>query len=79
MPDDAKERARRRFITATTGNPPTPEQRAKVTILQEKVIELATLIGHIIPEGRNKELALDALEDAHMRANRAVFYEENPS
>lgn len=67
------QQARARFQTAVSGKPPTPEQRAAVNMLQEKVIDLASLIGEVVPDGRNKSIALTALEDVHMRANRGVF------
>lgn len=67
------ERARTRFMT--TGEPPTPRDQAKALAVQEKVIELASLIGHIVPDGRNKELALNDLENVQTRANRAIFIE----
>lgn len=65
--------ARERFIAAATGQPPTDEQRAAVEGIQDSVVHLAMSIEALVPEGRNKSLALTALEDVHMRANRAIF------
>ena len=62
-----------RFITAAGGNPPTTEQRAAVAQIGEAVIQLASHIEALVPHGRNKSLALTALEDVQMRANRGIF------
>lgn len=62
-----------RFITAVGGKPPTSEQREAVDQFQQITVELATAIEQLAPAGRNKSLALTHLEDALMRANRAVF------
>ncbi|AUG28756.1 MULTISPECIES: hypothetical protein [Microbacterium] len=67
------DRARGRFFTATTGQPPTDEQRAAVTAINEAVVLLAVVIEENTPNSRNKSLALTALEDVSMRANRAIF------
>lgn len=66
-------RARRRFFTATTGQPPTDEQRAAVKAINEAVVALAVVIEEHAPSSRNKALALTALEDVSMRANRSIF------
>lgn len=62
-----------RFSTAAGGNPPTDEQRNAVRQITENVINLASHIEAHVPAGRNKSLALTALEDVHMRANRGIF------
>lgn len=69
----AEDRARGRFFTATTGQPPTDEQRAAVKAINEAVVALAVVIEENTPHSRNKSLALTALEDVSMRANRAIF------
>lgn len=69
----AEDRARGRFFTATTGQPPTDEQRAAVKAINEAVVLLAVVIEENTPNSRNKSLALTALEDVSMRANRAIF------
>ena len=69
----AEDRARGRFFTATTGQPPTDEQRAAVKAINDAVIALAVVIEANTPNSRNKSLALTALEDVSMRANRAIF------
>jgi len=62
-----------RFMAAATGKPPTDEQRAAVTQITAAVIHLASHIEALVPTGRNKSLALTALEDVQMRANRGIF------
>lgn len=69
----AEDRARARFLAAATAQPPTPEQREAVRVLQNLVVELATAIEELVPGPRNRALALTALEDAQMRANRGIF------
>lgn len=75
---EAYEKSLERFGTAATGAPPTDAQRSSVTEIRDRVVELATAIELELPDGRNKALALTALEDVHMRANRAIF-QEGPS
>jgi len=62
-----------RFGDATSGAPPTQEQRSDVGFLRRDIVELAERIEERVPEGRNKSLALTALEDVQMRVNRAIF------
>lgn len=66
----------RRFLTAATGNPPTDEQKRAVQQLQEAIINVASHIEAHVPAGRHKSLALTALEDVQMRANRGIFATE---
>lgn len=69
----AEDRARVRFFTATSGQPATDEQRAAVTRINEAVVALAVVIEENTPSSRNKSIALTALEDVSMRANRSIF------
>lgn len=69
----AEDRARGRFFTASAGAPPTDEQKATVAALRAAIVDLAVLIEDGVPNGRNKSLALTALEDVQMRANRGIF------
>ncbi len=62
-----------RFMAAATSAPPTDEQRDAVRQITEAVVELGHRIEFLTPQGRNKSLALTALEDVQMRANRAIF------
>lgn len=41
--------------------------------INEAVVLLAVVIDESTPHSRNKSLALRALEDVSMRANRAIF------
>jgi hypothetical protein len=69
----AEDRARARFFTASSGQPATDEQRDAVRKLNNVVVELAVAIEELTPRSRNQSLALTALEDVSMRANRAIF------
>ena len=62
-----------RFFTASSGKPATDEQKHAVAKLQEAIVQVASHIGAFVPDGRNKSLALTALEDVQMRANRGIF------
>jgi hypothetical protein len=69
----AEDRARARFFTAGCGQPPTDDQRAAVAAINGAVVALAVLIEQHTPRSRNQSLALTALEDVSMRANRSIF------
>lgn len=69
----AEDRARGRFFTASGSQPPSDEQRDAVRVLNELVVALAVTIEELTPRSRNQSLALTALEDVSMRANRAIF------
>lgn len=69
----ARAEAEARFITASSGKPPTEDQRATVTGIRDLVVELATKIMLDVPNSRDREIALEELETFHMRANRAIF------
>lgn len=62
-----------RFFTAAGGQPPTEEQRFAVQHIGEAVNALALAITEMTPANRNQAIALTALEDVQMRANRAIF------
>jgi hypothetical protein len=68
-----QERTEARFFTASGGKPPTDEQRTEVEVLRGLVYALGLEIEASVPNGRRKSLALTALEDVQMRANRAIF------
>jgi hypothetical protein len=63
--DDALEAATRRFFTASEND--------AVVDLRNHIVSLAAVIELLVPAGRNKSLALTALEDVQMRANRGLF------
>jgi hypothetical protein len=69
----ARDRVEQRFFTAASGKPPTEQQKIDVAKLRELIVDLGTAIEERVPNGRNKSLALTALEDVQMRANRAIF------
>lgn len=69
----ARDRVEARFFTAAAGQPPTDQQKLDVAKLRDLIVDLGTAIEDRVPNGRNKSLALTALEDVQMRANRAVF------
>lgn len=68
--------ADKRFFTAANGTPPTNEQKNAVAVLSSHISGLAAAIMELVPDGRNKSLALTALEDVQMRANRGIFAPE---
>lgn len=61
--------AAERFFTAS--------DRQEVVTLRDLIQELGTTIDLVVPPGRNKALALTALEDVQMRANRGLFAPEH--
>lgn len=69
----AHDAAEQRFFTASAGKPPTDQQKLDVAKLRELIVDLATAIEDRVPNGRHKSLALTALEDVQMRANRGIF------
>lgn len=74
----ARKRVEARFFTASSGPDPTEQQKLDVAKLRELIVDLGTAIEDRIPDGRNKSLALTALEDVQMRANRAIFAPAEP-
>jgi len=69
----ASQETRERFGDATSGNGPTKLQTKEVLAIRTAILELAARIEAFAPQGRNKSLAMTALEDVQMRANRAIF------
>jgi len=51
----------------------TDEQTHAVTEIRDATINLAAHIEAHVPSSRNKSLALTALEDVQMRAQRGIF------
>jgi hypothetical protein len=58
---------------AATSGPPTVVQRDKVASLLSAAQDFESTILDLLPPGRDRSLAITHLEDALMRANRAVF------
>ncbi len=69
----AEDRARGRVLTAPTRQPPPHQPRAARKAINQAVVGLAVVIEEHAPSSRNKSLALTALEDVSMRANRSIF------
>lgn len=63
--DAAEHRATVRYFTAS--------EHSNVVALREAIITLGMLIDLLVPEGRNKSIALTELESVQMRANRGLF------
>lgn len=67
------EEAESRFITAAGSAPPTKYQKNSVQVIKNATVELGALILEHVPEGRDRSIAMTALEDTLMRANRGIF------
>lgn len=74
---EAIRRTQQRFVTAQT-NPRTPSEEdvERVRELTSLVTELGMAIEYVVPEGRDKELALTYLEDVLTRASRAIYIQD---
>ncbi len=66
--ESAAQLAEKRYFTAS--------EHEDVVTLRELIQELALRIDVVVPPGRNKSLALTALEDVQMRASRGIFAPE---
>lgn len=73
MANEMMAKSEERFISAAGGNPPTAAQRAHLENIDMGIKYMGMILFGELPEGRNKSLALTALEDVQMRANRSVF------
>lgn len=70
----ALERTRNRLITAQNNRRViTDEDRDDVDAVTAAAIGLGAAIEQLVPDGRNKSLALTALEDALTRANKGIY------
>ena len=69
----AREIAEQRLITASSGKPPTDEQRVIADLVRERAVQLAATIIANVPPGRDASIALTSLEDVLMRTNRGIF------
>lgn len=67
--DDALEMATARYFTAS--------EHESVVTLRNHIVSLAAAIEVLVPNGRNKSLALTALEDVQMRSNRGLHAPEH--
>lgn len=59
---------RRRFTYVA----PTDETRPKHERVNESTLALALELDELLPDGREKALAITALEEVKMRANQAI-------
>jgi hypothetical protein len=69
IPTLYQERAAERYFTAS--------EHVAVVALRDRIVALAAEIDARVPDGRNKALALTALEDVQMRGNRGLFAPEH--
>ncbi|UWD83623.1 hypothetical protein NY057_05100 [Curtobacterium flaccumfaciens] len=67
--DEYDAAARERFFTAS--------EQPDVVALRDRIVALGAEIDRRVPGGRNKSLALTALEDVQMRGNRGIFAPEH--
>lgn len=69
----AEQQAEEMFFNSQTGRTATDTDRELMTLINEKVKTLGRTILLDVPAGRNRSLALTALEEVQMRAVRAIF------
>lgn len=74
----SEERAELQLITSAKGVPPTDEQRLQLELLVTNAVNFLAVIYEVVPDNRDRSLAITAVEDALMRANRGVFTGEQP-
>lgn len=67
-----------RFPTSMTAPAPTPAMRIDSIGVREAVVDAARAVDEAVPDGRWKSLALTALEEALMWANKGLFNEPRP-
>jgi len=65
-----------RFATAARDKLPTESQKHAAKELRKRVLDLAYEIDFAVPDGRWKSLALTALEETLMWANKAIFNQD---
>lgn len=71
--DGARDEAIRRLFTAGQHREPSELERKQLNALSDTAIEFGTVILAACPPGRETALAMTHLEDALMRARRAIF------
>lgn len=67
-----------RFPSSTTAPAPTLEMRIESGAVHTAIVDAAGEVEALVPDGRWKSLALTALEEALMWANKAIFNERRP-
>lgn len=55
-----------------TYHPPTEEQKGQYIAIRETGKRMAHMLNRVLPDGREKSLALTKLEEAVMHANSAI-------
>lgn len=78
-PQTAEQLADFHLFNAKNGRKPTDREAKLIDSIQEHGKTLARTIFLDVPENRNRSLAITALEDAVMRATRAIFEPERPA
>lgn len=73
VPQTAEELADFHFFNAKSGRKPTEREGKLIDDIQDQAKKLARTIFLDVPPNRNRSLAITALEDAAMRAVRAIF------
>lgn len=77
-PDDARAEAIRRISGALNAEPPTEEQVFHANAVTNAFVDLMQTVLQFTPNGRDQAIALTAIEDAKMRAIKAIFSDEEP-
>lgn len=62
-----------RFVTAVDGAVPTDNQRQASALIKSLILDVAHTLNSVAPDSRTKSLALTALEEALMWANKSIF------
>ncbi len=75
-PDDAEAEAIRRLSGALNAEPPTDDQRSRASAITTSSVDFMQVVLQFTPPGRNQSIALTAIEDAKMRAIKAIFEDE---
>lgn len=75
----AQDLADHHFFNAKSGRKPDAAESELIDAIQAKVKDLGELIFLDVPDNRNRSLAVTALEDAAMRAVRAIFEPPRPA
>lgn len=64
-----------RFPSSATSAPPTEEMRSDSRAVHEAITGAAGFVAALVPAGRWQSLALTALEEALMWANKGIYNE----
>ncbi len=75
---EAEQAIRDRFMGALRDDVPTAHQLSVAERFTSLAVDLALSVEALAPAGRNKSLAMTHLEDALVRAKKAVFDDMRP-